>query len=126
MYCTNCGLEIPENVKFCEYCGTEQSGKERNHTTYRTSKIEVNVTGPPPPPPYYDGQQVSPKSRLVLLLLWFFFGIFGVHYFYAERIGMGLLWLFTGGFFGIGWCIDLIVILSGSFQDSHGRPIINF
>ncbi len=24
MYCTNCGKELPENSKFCNYCGTRQ------------------------------------------------------------------------------------------------------
>lgn len=25
MFCRNCGREIPENVKFCNYCGTSQN-----------------------------------------------------------------------------------------------------
>ncbi|MBN2156787.1 MAG: TM2 domain-containing protein [Candidatus Lokiarchaeota archaeon] len=129
MYCPSCGSEISDNARYCEYCGTEQSiSKEQSESrTYSSRKIEINVNTPHSTDyTYYEGSTVSPKSQLVLLLLWFFFGVFGVHYFYAGRIGMGLLWLFTGGLFGIGWCIDLIVILSGSFQDSFGRPIVIF
>ena len=38
-------------------------------------------------------------------------GIFGAHKFYEGKIGMGILYLFTVGLFGIGWVIDLIVLL---------------
>lgn len=126
MYCPNCGLELRENTQYCEYCGTEQSVKNRNRTTHHTSTIEVTVNNSSQdrsPHPNYGN--ISPKSRLVLIILWFFFGILGFHYFYAGRIGMGLLWLITGGLFGIGWVIDIIVILTGTFRDSYGRPIVN-
>lgn len=63
---------------------------------------------------------VSPKNRAVAALLCFFFGIFGVHRFYVGKIGTGLLWLFTGGCFGIGAFIDFIFIICGSFTDSKG------
>jgi thiol:disulfide interchange protein len=127
-YCANCGSQIPENTRFCEYCGTENASSQstqRTQTTHQKSTIEVKIVNPAPDPSYSGYGNVSPKSRLVLILLWFFFGILGVHYFYAGRIGMGLLWLITGGFFGIGWIIDILVILSGSFKDSYGRPIVN-
>ncbi|MHA1112356.1 MAG: TM2 domain-containing protein [Promethearchaeota archaeon] len=104
--------------------------KQRNQEkaeTYQThtTRTKVYVTKTAPQPTYSNKGNVSPKSRLVLILLWFFFGVLGVHYFYAGRIGMGLLWLVTGGFFGIGWIIDIISILTGTFRDSYGRPIIN-
>ncbi|MDH5681549.1 MAG: TM2 domain-containing protein [Spirochaetota bacterium] len=43
-------------------------------------------------------------------LLWFFLGIFGAHKFYLDRIGMGFAYLFTLGFFGIGWFIDMFTL----------------
>lgn len=35
-----------------------------------------------------------------------FGGILGLHRFYLGRVGSGLLWLFTGGLFGVGWVVD--------------------
>ena len=63
---------------------------------------------------------VSPKNRGVAALLCFFLGFLGVHRFYVGKIGTGLLWLFTGGFFGLGALIDFIFIICGSFTDSKG------
>ena len=50
------------------------------------------------------------KSKTTAYLLWFFLGIFGVHKFYLGKIGMGILYLFTAGFFGIGLLIDLFTL----------------
>lgn len=62
----------------------------------------------------------SSKSRTAAGLLCFFLGEFGIHRFYVGKVGTGILWLFTLGLFGIGWFIDLIVIICGSFKDSDG------
>lgn len=67
--------------------------------------------------------QVSPKSKIAALLLCLFLGGFGVHRFYVGKIGTGLLWLFTGGCFGIGALIDLIMIICGTFKDSNGLQV---
>ncbi|NHJ87334.1 MAG: NINE protein [Asgard group archaeon] len=68
-------------------------------------------------------QTVSPKSRMIALLLCLFLGYLGVHRFYVDRAGSGILYLCTGGLFGIGTLIDLILILSGGFTDGQGLPI---
>jgi TM2 domain-containing membrane protein YozV len=44
-------------------------------------------------------------SKTVGYLLWIF-GFTGAHRFYLGKIGTGLLWLVTGGLFGIGWIYD--------------------
>ena len=65
----------------------------------------------------------SQKSKVTALILCIFFGEFGVHYFYAGRIIMGIVYLFTLGFFGIGWFIDIIRIACGTFRDRWGNYI---
>ena len=68
-------------------------------------------------------EQRSDKSRGIAAVLCFFFGTLGIHRFYVGKIGTGLLWLFTLGFFGIGDIIDFLIIICGSFKDSEGRKI---
>ncbi len=69
---------------------------------------------------------VSDKSRLVAFLLCTFLGYLGVHRFYAGKVGTGILWLLTGGLFGLGLLIDWILILVGSFKDDAGNEISNW
>ncbi len=51
------------------------------------------------------------RSIAVAYILWFFpLGLLGIHRFYCNRIGTGILWLLTGGLCGIGWLIDLFLV----------------
>jgi Predicted membrane protein len=63
---------------------------------------------------------MSSKNKWVAFVLCLLFGVFGFHHFYAGRMGMGVLYLLTFGLFGIGWLIDLILIVSNKFKDSYG------
>lgn len=67
--------------------------------------------------------QTSDKKKGTALILCIFLGIFGAHYFYVGRFGKGILYLFTGGLFIIGWIVDIIKIASGSFVDNVGVPL---
>lgn len=76
-------------------------------------------------PPYaYPPPFVYPyKSRIVAFILCLLLGVLGIHRFYVGKVGTGLLWMCTGGFFGIGWLVDLLMILFGSFTDRAGFPL---
>jgi len=65
----------------------------------------------------------SDKSRWVAFFLCLLFGYLGIHNFYVGKIFWGIIYLFTLGFFGIGWVIDLIRLLLGSFKDGDGVPL---
>lgn len=45
------------------------------------------------------------------LLICYLFGCFGIHKFREKKIGLGVLYLFTFGLFGIGWLVDCIKYL---------------
>lgn len=66
---------------------------------------------------------MSKKSWIVTMLLCLLLGYLGIHRFYTGKIWTGLLYLFTGGLFGIGYVIDFIIICVGSFDDKQGKLI---
>src|SRR5207247_4741953 len=80
--------------------------------------------GPPPLPKRQAGQD-SPHTRgmaLGMAVLWVC-GAGGIHRFYVGKIGTGILWLLTGGLFGVGQLVDLIMICMGRFTDAEGRVL---
>lgn len=54
------------------------------------------------------------KSISTAYLLWVLgiFGCLGLHHLYLENNKKGLLWFFTGGFFGIGSIYDFFTLRS--------------
>lgn len=65
----------------------------------------------------------SDKRKTTALLLCLIGGMFGLHQYYVGRIGKGLLYTFTCGLFGIGWVVDIIKILLGTYTDNVGAPL---
>jgi TM2 domain-containing membrane protein YozV len=55
----------------------------------------------------YNSRRKDPQTILLLTLIGFF-GVAGVQRFVLDQIGMGLLYLFTGGICLIGTIVDLI------------------
>lgn len=59
----------------------------------------------------------------VLAIICFFLGELGIHRFVVGKIGTGILWLLTFGLFGVGYIVDFIMILCGTFTDKSGQKI---
>ncbi len=85
-------------------------------------------------PPHLIPVYSPPRSKVSAALLAAFLGMFGTHRFYVGDNGSGaaMLVLFLVGFvtFGLTWLVtgiwalvDFIVICSGGFRDSYGRPL---
>ena len=65
----------------------------------------------------------SPKSKAVVLPLCIFLGMLGVHRYYVGKIGTGVIWTLTAGFFGIGWIVDIFTVALGGFYDVNGYVV---
>lgn len=120
MFCKNCGKEIESGTKFCQYCGTSQEGgAAQQPPQYQQPVINVVNTNT-----NVNSFGYVHKSKWVAFFLCLLLGEFGAHRFYVGKIGTGIIWLFTFGFFGIGWILDLIFILFGGFRDKAGQVLV--
>lgn len=123
--CPACGAPM-ENSN-CEYCGY------KNEKGVDTAYTNVQTQGEPPQPQVVVNNQtvyntnvthgISNKSKMVALLLCIFLGAFGIHRFYVGKVGTGILYLCTAGIFCIGWIVDIIMIVVGSFRDQYSLPL---
>lgn len=113
MFCNHCGKQIPDNSSVCSFCGTPIT-QAAPQVMFVNQSMPVTSSNIP---------AVSDKEWLTALLLEIFLGSFGIHRFYVGKGGTGILWLFSFGLFGIGWLVDLIMIVTGSFRDCYGRPL---
>ena len=114
--CPNCGAPL-ENGK-CGYCGYVEK-KQSPSMEYATQQPQIVFNN------YHTGTHLrrSRKDKIVALLLCIFLGFFGAHKFYVGKIGMGFVYLLTGGLFGIGWLVDIFLIAFGSFKDKYELPL---
>lgn len=132
-FCTHCGAE-QEHTKFCSHCGEKidvdcvvcpKCGKQVEEIKQNTPQPAPDA---PPPQVVIHNNNVNTntnvntnvaarvphgrvKNKWITFLLCLFLGYLGVHKFYEGKIGMGILYLCTGGLFMIGAFIDLFFIL---------------
>lgn len=112
LFCPNCGTRT-ENAKFCKYCGAV-IGADCVVCPACGRQVEPLQSAQQPQPVYVNNNVTYggvAKSKWAAFFLCLFLGLIGAHKFYEGKIGMGVLYIFTGGLFGIGAFVDLIVIL---------------
>lgn len=103
-FCVHCGKKIPIDAVICVKCGRQVSDLSNNKATEpvvitnNNTAVATVITG-------------RKKDKWVAFVLCLLLGVFGVHKFYEEKVGLGILYLCTGGLCGIGVIIDLIIIL---------------
>jgi len=110
-FCKFCGAKIPEDAVLCTACGRQvETIKQESAATPQivinnsnaNSNVNTNVNG---------GSTRKACNKWVSFFLCLFLGLLGAHKFYEGKNGIGILYLFTCGLFGIGWIVNTISIL---------------
>ncbi len=108
-FCKHCGAKIVKDAVICTTCGRQVEALGgvaqpqiviNNANSNVNTNVNTNVT--------HTGRLLN---KWVAFFLCLFFGICGAHKFYEGKMGMGILYLFTGGLLGIGVIVDLIALL---------------
>ena len=140
MKCNNCQFENAPGTNHCVQCGTplvitqqpvyNQPPSAQQYAGYRRMPVNCQVCGAMNPPGTTTCEKCysatdpnavySDKNRTTALVLALLLGVIGGHRFYVGKTGMGILYIFTAGLFGIGILIDMIKIIAGTSKDSNG------
>ena len=113
-FCKFCAAKIPSDAVICTACGRQVEALNQGQAPIVINNTNDNVVNTPVNVSNQMNAVMAgakPKDKWVAFLLCFFFGVFGVHKFYEGKIGLGILYIFTGGLCGIGWLVDLIMLL---------------
>lgn len=135
MFCSNCGEKILEDYEYCPNCGTKVKGTDSAVENYANPDQSLNqykvcpVCGAKMPEDAYyclncgslfqtcDNNDTIDdvgqwRNKWVTLVLCILLGWLGVHRFYQGKIVTGILYLFTIGLLGIGWLVDILIIIT--------------
>lgn len=147
MKCPECNLMLKDDEIACPVCGSLadqepleffQPEEDCIYVVDASSKVNDVIAGAMDIPEkvndvisdvkervYDPSSAASPykKSVALILALLGFIGLNGLHRMYVGKVGTGLLYLLTAGFYGIGTLVDVIMIAQSKFQDSQGRVL---
>ena len=114
MYCKYCGQQIEDSAKFCTSCGAAQESTAHQQPVINVINENTNV----------NSWGYLHKKKWVAFFWCLFFGYLGFHRFYVGKVFTGIIWMLTLGLCGIGWILDLIIILFGGFRDKAGQFLV--
>ena len=100
--CRHCDANISAIAEICPACGVRQD----------PSTIAVTRPG-----------EVSEKKLIPAAILCVVLGVFGGHRFYVGKTTSAVLQLCTLGGLGLWMLYDLILILTGQFEDANERKV---
>ena len=109
-FCKHCGGTIPQDAVMCTHGGRqveELAGAAQPQVVIQNTTMNTNTAAA-----VVAGVGARAKNKWTAFVLCLLLGYFGAHKFYEGKVGMGVLYLFTLGLFGIGWFVDLIVLLT--------------
>lgn len=112
-FCKHCGAKIAEDAVLCTHCGrqVEEIKSQAQQPSIVINNDNNNVNANTNTNQNGGMGYGRAKNKWVALALCFFLGWAGAHKFYEGKAGLGVLYLFTCGLFGIGIFVDFITIL---------------
>lgn len=94
--CLKCGELMPNDAFYCLNCGVSVDSLDDNFAEIR-QKV--------------SRQFGSWRNKRVSFFLCLTLGWLGAHKFYEGKVFRGLLYIFTFGLLGLGWFVDLVILL---------------
>ena len=125
-FCKDCLIEVKGKMYCKDDIGNVIDDAKKSSSAQPTINITNSNASTNTNTNINNGMYGPRKSKLVAIILCIigFFGVAGLHRMYVGKMGSGILYLLTFGFFGLGTLIDLISLLLGNFRDGYGQPVL--
>ena len=108
-FCKHCGKSINKEAIICVKCGLQV--EELKASEIPNIVINNNSNNRNSDLYGHRGKIIRKRNKWIALALCIFLGFLGGHKFYEEKIGRGILYIFTGGLLGFGIIYDIISLL---------------
>lgn len=118
MYCRNCGRELPDNTAFCNYCGAQLGNAQPGY-----QQPPYQQSG------YQDARQAYAncgKNKLAAGLFAILLGGLGIHKFYLDQIGLGIVYILFcwTGIPSIIGLVEGIIYLTATDEDFYLKYVM--
>lgn len=127
IFCSGCGETMPADAQFCAKCGKRNVTLAAEPTPTQTATSTEPTPGVIPAPAAGD-YTPGAKSRITAGILGILLGGIGVHKFYLNKVGLGVLyilfcWTFVPSVIAL---IEGIIYLTqddATFSRNQGVPV---